>query len=469
MVDKAQSRSNKITPRLRAVVRERYLFPGLMALVTLNLIVVVIMTLSLYTLTHTRASARQITNTNILLAEIYTNLRDAESGQRGYILTGNPSYLAPYTSGSKNVPLLLQTVKSQNEDPLQAKELATVATLTRQKLQELADTIALYRTQGYAASLTLIDTNYGETVMTKAYMLLTTMENQNNVRINAQNTTANRLVIMSYISLFISFILTVGLVYFVLLLFRQSKRHNAQLEIINAELLRSNRELQDFASVASHDLQEPLRKIQAFGDRLSASSKLSEESQQYLIRMLDAAGRMRILIEDLLAFSRVTTKAKPFRRVNLGRIVREVLSDMEIKIEDTNAEIIVKHLPVIIADDVQMRQLFQNLISNSLKFRRSNTKPMIKIYSTITPSKDHGTAYISVEDNGIGFDEKYLDRIFTIFQRLHGRTDYEGTGIGLAVVRKIAERHNGTVTAESRPGHGARFIVELPVEQVNNT
>jgi len=232
------------------------------------------------------------------------------------------------------------------------------------------------------------------------------------------------------------------------------------------KLERNNRELQDFAYVASHDLQEPLRKIQAFGDRLVATSgdRLDEKGRDYLGRMHSAAGRMQTLINDLLAFSRITTKAQPFAPVNLNQVMRAVLSDLEVRIEQSGGRVEAAPLPVIEADATQMRQVFQNLISNALKFHKPNALPMVKVYADQVDAPANPLVSIVVEDNGIGFDEKYLDRIFSPFQRLHGRNEYEGTGIGLAVVRKIVERHGGSVTATSHEGAGAKFIVTLPIK-----
>ncbi len=233
------------------------------------------------------------------------------------------------------------------------------------------------------------------------------------------------------------------------------------------ELTRSNEELQQFAFIASHDLQEPLRKITAFGDRLKATceSALTDKGQDYLQRMQNAAERMQSLIEDLLNLSRITTRAQPFAKVNLAQITQEVLSDLEIRITQTEARIEVGELPNIEADALQMRQLLQNLISNALKFHRENEPPVIKIYSKTQPNKQLSSDWcqIIVEDSGIGFNEKYLDRIFNVFQRLHGRTEYEGTGMGLAISRKIVERHQGTITAKSEPEKGASFIVTLKI------
>lgn len=255
----------------------------------------------------------------------------------------------------------------------------------------------------------------------------------------------------------------------------ERKQIEQQLKIFASKLERSNRELQDFASVASHDLQEPLRKIQAFGDRLKAKyhDSLGAEGRDFLERMQSAAARMQTLINDLLMFSRVETRAQPFIPVNLSQIVREVAADLEVQVDQTGATIEIGGLPVIEADPLQMRQLLQNLIGNSLKYRRPDLAPVIKVHAVVTSDrrlqpKPGATpagrlCQLHVEDNGIGFDEKYLDRIFVVFQRLHGRKEYEGTGVGLAVCRKIVERHGGHITAHSSVGSGANFVVTLPV------
>lgn len=242
------------------------------------------------------------------------------------------------------------------------------------------------------------------------------------------------------------------------------------------ELARSNTELQQFASIASHDLQEPLRKIQAFSNRLKDKygEVLTEQGRDYLERMQNAAQRMQSLIDDLLILSRVTTKAQPFVPVNLDQVTQEVLSDLEVCIQQNRGRVDVGNLPTIDADPIQMRQLLQNLISNALKFHRDDEPQVVKIYSQQLEKQENtptgGSAVpklcqIIVEDNGIGFDEKYLDRIFNVFQRLHSRSEFEGMGMGLAICRKIAERHGGSITAESTLGQGAKFIVTLPIQQ----
>lgn len=231
------------------------------------------------------------------------------------------------------------------------------------------------------------------------------------------------------------------------------------------ELERSNQALQDFASVASHDLQEPLRKIQSFGGRLKAkhAEALGTDGQDYLNRMLSASERMQSLIQDLLAYSRVTTKARPFVSVSLDEVLQGVLSDLEVRLQQTGGTVRSSPLPTLDADPLQMRQLFQNLIGNALKFMKPETPPVVTI--TLEPLDDNSRVRISITDNGIGFDPQYAERIFAVFERLHGRNEYEGTGIGLAICRKIIDRHNGTITATSPPSGGAVFTLELPLTQ----
>lgn len=244
-----------------------------------------------------------------------------------------------------------------------------------------------------------------------------------------------------------------------------------ELKDREAALARSNRELEAFASIASHDLQEPLRKVEAFGDRLKRKYEpdLGDEGKMYIDRMQNAVIRMRSLINDLLDYSRVTTKGKPFGPLDLTQVVRDVVSDLEVRIEDVGGEVIVDQLPVIDADRTQLSQLFQNLISNALKFHRPGERPQVRIKSRTMDAGQHVSRHccsIDVTDNGIGFDMKYADRIFGIFQRLHSRAEFEGTGIGLATCRKIVERHEGDISVESACDSGTTFTIELPLRQL---
>jgi light-regulated signal transduction histidine kinase (bacteriophytochrome) len=209
-------------------------------------------------------------------------------------------------------------------------------------------------------------------------------------------------------------------------------------------------------------LQEPLRKILSFGDRLSTSAgeALDADSRQNLERMLGAAARMRTLVNDLLVFAQVTTRVQPFVSTDIARIAQEVIADLETTIADAGGRVEVGELPVIEADPLQMRQLLQNLLGNAVKYRRKDTPPVVRL-SCSSPGGRHCT--ITVADNGIGFNDQYAEKIFKMFERLHGRTEYAGSGIGLAICRTIVERHGGTIAAASKAGQGATFTVTLPV------
>jgi signal transduction histidine kinase len=259
-----------------------------------------------------------------------------------------------------------------------------------------------------------------------------------------------------------------------------TNRVRRHVEDVENEVRSRTRELQEFAYSVSHDLQEPLRKVTAFGERLrdKCETQLGPEGIDYLTRMRDAAKRMSTLINDLLALSRVTTQAKPCTPVNLNTLVSEVLSDLDVRIEQVHGNVEVGSLPTIHADPTQMRQLFQNLIGNALKFHKPEVAPFIKVQADLMGKTElfdddgtggHATWRIRVQDNGIGFEEKFRERIFEVFQRLHNRSEYEGSGIGLSLCRKIAQRHGGSISAESTPGQGATFLITLPETHAEST
>jgi two-component system sensor kinase FixL len=245
------------------------------------------------------------------------------------------------------------------------------------------------------------------------------------------------------------------------------EKANARLRQYNRRLEALNKELQDFAFVASHDLQEPLRKVRTFGDMLAAKCDvlLDEASKDYISRMQRAAARFQDLLNSLLSYSRVTTKVEPKDETDLGKSVKAALSNLEMMIKEKNGCVEIGDLPRVRADHVRIIQLFQNLIENGLKFNRNGQPPHVKVYSQEAGDKKE-SCEICVEDNGIGFEERYLDKIFLPFQRLHGRSsEYEGMGMGLAICKKIVERHGGKISARSEPGRGSTFIVTLPVNK----
>lgn len=253
------------------------------------------------------------------------------------------------------------------------------------------------------------------------------------------------------------------------------KQLQQQLEASVVELQRSNRNLEQFAYVASHDLQEPLRKIQAFGDILQTQYApiVGEAGADMIQRMQSAAARMQVLIKDVLTYSRVSNRGEVHVPVDLSTVAREVINDLETVIDDKKALLTVGSLPTIMGDALQLRQLVQNLISNSLKFAKPDRLPEITIMSekvrgresgfVVSPTDSNRLFYlVTITDNGIGFDPQYAERIFQVFQRLHGRSEYQGTGIGLAIVQKVVENHYGYITATGRPGEGATFRLLLP-------
>ncbi len=231
-------------------------------------------------------------------------------------------------------------------------------------------------------------------------------------------------------------------------------RANAALEV-------RNRDLQSFAYVASHDLQEPLRKIQSFGGLLTREygHALGVDGQHYVGRITVAAERLSALVRDLLSFSRVGTHGDAFQAVDLARVAADVAEELELVVRETGASVEIGTLPRVHGDGVQLRRLVHNLVENALKYRRDGVAPLVRL--VMGEVDDDGCVVFTVEDNGIGFDTRHAERIFEPFQRLHGKAAYEGTGMGLAIVQRIAERHGGAVSAESMPGEGSRFRVTL--------
>lgn len=443
---------------------------------------------------------RMVVHTREVLGELeqaMASLVTAESSQRGFILTGDEVYLEPYTDNLKGIPEHLANLERLTADnPLQQERARELKRLVDRRLAIIQGSLAARRTQGLEAARQVVLSGRGKAAMDAIRALAAEMkrEEERLLGLRRQESEASgRFALASVVAAnLLGMVLVVVTGRSLLRFFAERRRSeeslreahgllerrveertlelsvaNERLQRFTTELERSNRELQDFAFIASHDLQEPLRKIQAFGDRLRSKhgSVLGPEALDYLDRMQRAAQRMHTLINDLLTFSRVTSRGQPFVSVDLNEVARDVLSDLEVRVQQTGGAVDLGLLPVVEADPTQMRQLLQNLIANGLKFHKAGSPPTVRVRGVVHQDGGVPQARLTVEDNGIGFDPKYLDRLFTPFQRLHGRTEYEGTGMGLAVCRRIVERHGGSVTAESSPGQGARFLITLPVRQ----
>lgn len=447
-------------------------------------------------------------------------LVDAETGQRGYLITGDERYLEPYKNSLKNIHSLMSELKDLTADNANQRDyIFTLEKTIPDKINDLEKKIEIQKKQGQEVARQIVLSDEGKKKMDEIRALIsdidliaTTDLRKWDEQVRTSGRQFNIAILISSFSalLLLSLIYVVTIRYFrervekekvlteanALLESRvnertkllaetneqlyeeiqERKQTGEKLQKFTVDLERSNSALQDFAFVASHDLQEPLRIIQGFSGRIQSkfSENLPPEGNDFLRRIQKAAKRMEGLILDLLAYSRLTTKSQPFVSTNLHTIAQEVLDDLEETINRTNGRVVLADLPTIDADPLQMRQMIQNLVANALKFHKANVPPIVVINSRIIDkeSEEHNTrekefCEITIKDNGIGFDEKYLERIFQPFQRLHSQQDYEGTGMGLAVCRKIVERHDGEITAQSISGQGTTFIVTLPTTQIN--
>jgi signal transduction histidine kinase len=419
-------------------------------------------------------------NTYLEIAELKDSLaalQDIETGNRGYALTSKSEFLEPLVWGKQNARVHLAALKKLiGDDPDDTQTLAHLQDLEQQKI-DFSDLVVESTKAGQDKAAQVVGEGLGKRIMDKYRVEVAVMQKRKENLLNAKLSELASVQQLVWLSIAVISIFSVTLLYWIFQIstnalkeektrvnelnqeIEQRKRVEKALKDTTLRLTSSNTDLQQFAYVASHDLQEPLRAVSGFVQLLAAKNKqhFDEESLVWVNHAVEGSQRMRTLINDLLSYARIESRGKEFSRVNLNDVLEQVTHDLSVSIAESHTSIRNDKLPTVIGDPVQLAQLFQNLIANAVKFR-SDGDPVITIKSTVTDQDN----VISIKDNGRGFDMEHAERIFVIFQRLQGRTEAAGTGIGLAVCKKIVERHRGRIWVESKVGEGATFFFTLP-------
>ncbi|MEN2284092.1 CHASE3 domain-containing protein [Algoriphagus sp. SE2] len=428
-------------------------------------------------------------------SELYASILERETNLRGFVITGNENFLTNYRQSLIDAQKLLDKLKDLTlKNPVQQKNLSDLEKLINERVMVFEQTINYYRKNGsldgFVSQLRVGNALSGYRDIKE--IVRTINDEENRLFVERNKSLLNNINALPFIVGLISlFSISVGVITLFSIFHynkvqklaaKRIKNYQEQLQEQLYLLDDSNKELEQFAYVASHDLQEPLRKITAFSDLLvdQYSEKLDEEGDLYLNRITAAANRMRRLITDLLEYSRAgRISEEETGEIDLQQVIDTVLEDLEIAILEKKAIIEVEEFPKVIGKETEYRMVFQNLISNALKFSKPGETPEIKIKCSLADKKeidehtqlDGNSKYykITVEDNGVGFEKDYSEKIFAIFQRLHGRDAFEGTGIGLSISKKIIEKFNGVIYASSQPGKGSVFTILIPIIKKNTT
>ncbi|HTA76801.1 MAG TPA: CHASE3 domain-containing protein [bacterium] len=391
---------------------------------------------------------------------------DLETAYRGFILSDQTKYLEPMERARAHLPQAvswLVTLTAGNT--VQHQKIKTIELLIKENV-ELSQTIIQNRKKAKGISKDLLTAmNRGKDLMDHIRHLLdevTMIEEARLTQLQAEARTSADQTIWFFVFMLVLSFLFLGLGFVQL---EKNRETRLALAVYADKLEKSNHELQEFVHVIAHDLKEPIRMMVAYSSLLKdeLGKALPSGAEDSLFRIQDGARRMGVLVDDLVQLSRVTTQAKPFEQVDLSVVLHDVQTDLEMRLKECGGVLEVGPLPHLEADAAQMHQLFQNLIGNSLKYRQADKAPVIRVESETNLAA--GEAHIWVRDNGIGFDQSHAEKIFNIFQRLHPRDKYEGTGIGLAICRKVVERHHGVISAQSKVGEGSTFEIILPLRQ----
>lgn len=468
-------KGNKIENRLRIILSVAVI------------LLIVLSTISYRSLNSFKAKNEWVSHsTEVLynLQSMVVELKEAENNNQAFLITQDNSFRKPSINSKVGVMDYFDEAEKLTKDNLKQQRRLV-------QLEKLIDKwyIILENIQEQSAQSRLTDSEIRQVmqreieVMESIQSLVSLLEETEKKLLNDRNIEVEVALEENYIMISIFASLTLIIIILAYLNFMNDILVRKSLEVKLQEsvhlLSQSNKELEQFAYVASHDLQEPLRKVISFSDIIlrKHAESLDDKGKAYFQRMVASTERMQTLIQDLLNFSRTTRNIGDKKPIDVNKLIKEVLEDLSQAVKDVNGKVKLKleDEPTINGIPVQIRQLIQNIISNSIKYQKKDEKPLIKIKSKIIKGEkllnkipiiiSDSFLEITINDNGIGFDEKYLDKIFTIFQRLHGKSEYSGTGIGLALCKRVIENHNGYITAKSEKDKGSTFFIYLPLEK----